>query len=76
MTKIVILGAGGKMGYRCSSNLVGSPWQVSHVEVSAAGQERLKPLGIVCQPADEVLPEADAVTLIESSASRDCSTRP
>ncbi len=63
MTKIVILGAGGKMGYRCSSNLVGSPWQVSHVEVSAAGQERLKPLGIVCQPADEVLPEADAVIL-------------
>jgi hypothetical protein len=63
MTKIVILGAGGKMGYRCSSNLVGSPWQVSHVEVSPAGQERLKPLGITCRPADDVLPEADVVIL-------------
>ncbi len=63
MTKIVILGAGGKMGYRCSSNLLGAPWQVAHVEVSVAGQERLKPLGISCRPADAVLPEADAVIL-------------
>ncbi len=63
MTNIVILGAGGKMGYRCTSNLLGSPWQVAHVEPSAAGQERLKTLGVQCRDANDVLPEADVVIL-------------
>jgi hypothetical protein len=63
MTKIALLGAGGKMGYRCSANLQGSPYEVMHVEVSQAGRERLAPLGITCQPAEVALPQADVVIL-------------
>lgn len=63
MKKVVVLGAGGKMGYRCSANLRGAPYKVSHVEVSDAGRTRLKELDIQCAPADSVLPEADVVVL-------------
>ena len=63
MKTIVVLGAGGKMGYRCSSNLRGAPYEVSHVEVSEAGRARLKELGITCAPADSVIPQADVVVL-------------
>jgi len=63
MKKIVVLGAGGKMGYRCSSNLRGSPYEVSHVEVSEAGRTRLKELGITCASADAAIPQADVVVL-------------
>ena len=42
MTKIALLGAGGKMGVRLATNLVGSPYDVSHVEVSEAGRARLE----------------------------------
>jgi hypothetical protein len=63
MKKIVVLGAGGKMGYRCSSNLRGAPYEVSHVEVSEAGRARLKELGINCALADSVIPKADVVIL-------------
>jgi len=55
MKKVAILGAGGKMGYRVSNNLKGSPWQVSHVEVSEAGRERLKALDITCVDAQVAL---------------------
>jgi D-apionate oxidoisomerase len=61
--KIVVLGAGGKMGYRVSSNLRGAPYAVSHVEVSEAGKARLKELGIEAQTAQAVLPGADVVIL-------------
>ena len=63
MKKVVVLGAGGKMGYRCSRNLKGSPYEVSHVEISEAGQARLRELDIEFRPADQVLPEADVVIL-------------
>ena len=49
MTEIALFGAGGKMGYRLASNLKGSRFDVRHVEVSAAGRERLKAdLGLDC----------------------------
>ena len=63
MKKVTVLGAGGKMGYRVSANLRGAPYQVSHVEVSEAGRNRLKELGITCVEADLALPEADVVIL-------------
>lgn len=63
MKKVVVLGAGGKMGYRCSANLRGAPYEVSHVEVSEAGRARLKELGISCTPADSAIPQADVVVL-------------
>lgn len=63
MKKIAVVGAGGKMGYRVSANLKNSPYQVSHVEVSEAGRNRLKELGITCVDADPALKDADVVIL-------------
>jgi D-apionate oxidoisomerase len=42
MTGIALFGAGGKMGLRLAANLAGSRFDIRHVEVSPAGQERLK----------------------------------
>jgi D-apionate oxidoisomerase len=42
MTTIALFGAGGKMGYRLSTNFRNSSHTVRHVEVSEAGRERLK----------------------------------
>jgi D-apionate oxidoisomerase len=61
--KIVVLGAGGKMGWRVSNNLRGAPYAVSHVEVSDIGRARLKELGLEAKSAQDVLPDADVVIL-------------
>ncbi len=42
MTRIALLGAGGKMGVRISKNLKGSRFSVDHVEVSAEARQRLE----------------------------------
>ncbi len=63
MKRVAIIGAGGKMGYRVSANMKGSPYEVKHVEVSEAGRSRLKELGIACVDADSALPDADVVIL-------------
>ncbi|UCH46853.1 MAG: NAD(P)-binding domain-containing protein [Betaproteobacteria bacterium] len=63
MTKVAIIGAGGKMGYRVSANLKDSSYDVSHVEVSEAGRERLKELDIACVDVDAALADADFVIL-------------
>lgn len=63
MTTITIMGAGGKMGYRVSSNLKGSPYEVRHVEVSEAGRKRLAELGVEARAQDEALSGADVVIL-------------
>ncbi len=53
MTTIALMGAGGKMGFRLSTNLQGSEFQVRHVEVSEVGRARLKDeLGIDCLAAE------------------------
>ena len=64
MTAIALFGAGGKMGYRLASNLRGSRFDVRHVEVSVAGQERLKEgLGIDTVAPNVALDGADVVIL-------------
>jgi len=65
MTKsIALFGAGGKMGVRLSKNLMGSSYEVRHVEVSQFGQERLKnELGLTCTPVDDALKNVDVVIL-------------
>lgn len=61
---IALFGAGGKMGVRLSKNLIGSPFQVSHIEVSPEGQQRLKDeLGVQCVDVDQALQGADVVIL-------------
>ena len=65
MTKsIALFGAGGKMGVRLSKNLMGSSYDVRHVEVSQVGQDRLKnELGLTCTPVDVALKDVDVVIL-------------
>lgn len=64
MTNIALIGAGGKMGYRLSSNLKQSGYTVSHVELSDAGRQRLSEgLGISCIDAQQAVPDAQVVIL-------------
>ncbi|MBL1269332.1 MAG: NAD(P)-binding domain-containing protein [Halomonas sp.] len=64
MTNIALIGAGGKMGYRLSSNLQQSDYAVSHVELSDTGRQRLSEgLGISCVDAKQAVPEAQVVIL-------------
>ena len=64
MTKIALLGAGGKMGMRLSTNLKGSRFDVDHVEVSEEGRARLKAtLGIECMEQGQAVSSADAVVM-------------
>jgi hypothetical protein len=61
---IALFGAGGKMGARLTKNLIGSKYAVRHVEVSAAGQQRLKDeLGITCVAPEAAVDGADVVIL-------------
>ncbi|MCX6253965.1 MAG: NAD(P)-binding domain-containing protein [Bacteroidia bacterium] len=59
--KVVLLGAGGKMGMRLTHNLINSEYNVSYVEVSPEGIKKLKEKGITVSDADEIVPAADAV---------------
>ncbi|HHT29019.1 MULTISPECIES: phosphogluconate dehydrogenase C-terminal domain-containing protein [Petrimonas] len=63
MMKITIIGAGGKMGMRISRNLKDEPYDIAYLEVSEAGRERVKTLGIACADSDQVIADADVVIL-------------
>jgi len=64
MTRIALLGAGGKMGVRLSANLKGSPYQVDHVEISEEGRQRLKEaVGAECVEQKRALAVADVVVM-------------
>jgi hypothetical protein len=64
MTRIALLGAGGKMGVRLAANLKSSRFQVAHVEVSEAGRQRLKTeVGVECVDQNQALTIADVVVL-------------
>ena len=61
--KIALLGAGGKMGLRCTDNLLRSPHLCSFVEVSPAGIEALAGRGVQAIPAEAALSAAEVVIL-------------
>jgi hypothetical protein len=61
MKKITLVGAGGKMGMRLTHNLIGSDYQVSYVEVSQTGIEKLKLKGVTVSDPEIVIPGSDAV---------------
>lgn len=64
MTKVALLGAGGKMGVRLATNLKGSRFDVAHVEVSPEGQKRLKEkIGADCVGLEAALKGAEVVLL-------------
>lgn len=62
MNKVVLVGAGGKMGCRITDNVKNSSiYQVSYLEVGQAGIERLQQRGVSVSKPEEVLPGADMV---------------
>ena len=63
MTKVDLIGAGGKMGCRLTNNLKKSAYSVSYVEVSQEGIDRLTGLGVSISDPEDVVPEADIVIL-------------
>ncbi|MCF3936521.1 NAD(P)-binding domain-containing protein [Acuticoccus sp. M5D2P5] len=64
MTKIALLGAGGKMGVRLATNLKGSNFDVAHVEISTEGRERLKAAtGYDCVDQAAALADADVIVM-------------
>ena len=64
MTKIALIGAGGKMGLRLATNLMETQYEVFHVEISPEGQERFtQETGLSCVARDQAINAADAVIL-------------
>jgi hypothetical protein len=64
MTKIALLGAGGKMGVRIARNLASSGYEVDPVEVSEAGRARLhSETGMQAVDQDAALAGADVVLM-------------
>jgi len=63
MDRVTLFGAGGKMGLRCSRNLVKSDFNVSYVEISDQGIAALAELGVSVTPADKAVEPADVVIL-------------
>jgi D-apionate oxidoisomerase len=63
MTKVALIGAGGKMGVRLTKNLKNSDYEMSYLEVSPEGIERVISNGVNVSSPDEVIPEADMIIL-------------
>ena len=64
MTKVALLGAGGKMGVRLATNLQNTRFSVDHVEVSPEGRSRLKDaIGADCVEQAAALADADVILL-------------
>lgn len=60
--KIALVGAGGKMGCRLTDNFKNSTYDVSYLEVSDAGKQRLAQRNVTVS-TEEVIPLADVVIL-------------
>ena len=63
MKKVILVGAGGKMGMRLTHNLVNSKYKMTYLEISQTGIERLKEKGIVAVQTHKHIPESDVVIL-------------
>lgn len=64
MSKLALIGAGGKMGVRLAANLKGSRFSVDHVEISKEGQARLKDeVGVDVVDQDAAIANADVIIL-------------
>ncbi len=64
MTTIAVMGAGGKMGQRCTQNLKGNKeYKTLYVEISPEGIAWLAKQGLKVTPQDEAIKQADVVIL-------------
>ena len=64
MTRVALMGAGGKMGIRLATNLKSSRFEVDHVEVSEAGRARLRAeVGVDAVEEGQAVSAADVVVM-------------
>ncbi len=64
MKKVALIGAGGKMGRRCTENLRDHPdYDCSFVDVSPPAIAGLEEAGITVTPASQAVPDADIVVM-------------
>ncbi|WP_299535962.1 phosphogluconate dehydrogenase C-terminal domain-containing protein [Ulvibacterium sp.] len=63
MDKVALVGAGGKMGMRCTDNLLHSDYEVDYLEVSGEAITRLREKGVEIANRDIALAQADMVIL-------------
>jgi len=61
--KIALLGAGGKMGLRCTNNLLGTEHDSRFVEVSPAGIDALAERGAAVMALEEAVADAEVIVL-------------
>src|SRR6185295_16395070 len=61
MTRVTLIGAGGKMGQRLTRNLRGSNYAMRYVEISETGKAALADVGIATVPLQSALDGAEAV---------------
>jgi hypothetical protein len=59
--RVVLIGAGGKMGMRLTRNLKNSEYSMSYLEISPSGIEKLKSIGVEAVKAIKPVTEADIV---------------
>jgi hypothetical protein len=65
MTKVALMGAGGKMGVRLAQNLKPTRFEIDHIEVSEEGRKRLKDeVGVdAVVDGDNAISDADVVLM-------------
>jgi len=61
--KVTLAGAGGKMGLRLTRNLKNSEYEVSYVEISPQGMEKLRDIGVTVSLQENCIPDSDVVIL-------------
>jgi hypothetical protein len=63
MIKVALIGAGGKMGLRLTHNLKSSKYDVSYVEISPQGMEKLREKGVAVSSPGKCVSYSDIVIL-------------
>lgn len=63
MEKVVLAGAGGKMGVRLTNNLKKADYEMYYLEVSPDGIERVHANGLEVSVPEKVIPDADYLIL-------------
>jgi len=63
MNKVTLIGAGGKMGLRLTHNLKDSKFNMSYIEISPQGIEKLREKGVNISSPENCIPESDIVIL-------------
>lgn len=63
MTKVVLAGAGGKMGFRLTQNLKNSDYEMAYLEISPQGMQKLGEKGVMVSSSGDSIPAADIVIL-------------